>query len=92
LSRIASWLRGGQGRGGTIYYNPNNRATAQGRDREPIFGFAHELGHLSDIGNGNYPTSLVPSAAEMRAGENTAIGWEREAQSAFGETNLRPYQ
>jgi RHS repeat-associated protein len=93
LGRIASWLRGGEGRGGTIYFNPNNRATAApGSDRAPVFGLAHEFGHLIDIGNGNYPSSLVPSAAETRAGENTAIGWENEARSSIGGVDLRPYQ
>jgi hypothetical protein len=46
--KIKSWFRGGEGRGGTIYYDPNNRSTAQGRDREPIFGFANELGHINE--------------------------------------------
>ena len=92
--KIGSWLRGGQGRGGTIYYDPNNRSTAQGRDREPIFGFANELGHLIDIGNGNWPTSLVPTrfSEETRRGENISIEWENEARRAFGDTNFRPYQ
>jgi RHS repeat-associated protein len=83
-----------KGPGGTVYYNPQNGKTENGRDRDPIYGLAHELGHLSDYAAGNYPTSLMISRAESRRGENVAIGWEREAQRAFGvsEKNLRPFE
>ncbi len=31
--------------GGTLYYDPQNRITNQGNERDPIIGLAHELGH-----------------------------------------------
>ncbi len=31
--------------GGTLYYDPQNRITNQGNERNPIIGLAHELGH-----------------------------------------------
>jgi RHS repeat-associated protein len=82
-----------KGPGGTVYYDPHNRKTAQGRDRDPFYGLAHELGHLIDWGYGNYPISVVPTAAETKRGENIAIGWERDAQRAceVPEANLRPF-
>jgi RHS repeat-associated protein len=92
LQKLASKMRGGQGRGGTIYFNPDNRATAQGRDREPIFGLGNELGHMIDIGNGNWPTSVIPTPEETRRGENISIDWENEARSALGNTDFRPHQ
>jgi hypothetical protein len=68
----------------TSYYDPNNRQTETGRDREPIFGLANEIGEMFQA-NGVVGNSGGTAASY----DNVSIQFENEARRALG-AELRP--
>ena len=72
------------GVGATSFYNPSNRQTSTGRDREPIFGLANELGEMINANNGTW------GLPNQKDNDNRSIWFENQAREAYG-AEPRPY-
>ena len=62
----------GEGTGTIIYWDPNNKTTAEtgvddngGTTRDPSIGLGHEVGHAADFDNGSHPHSGVVKKDEF---------------------------
>ncbi len=74
--------------GGNIYYNPYNKFTNQGEERDPIIGLAHEIGHAYNAITGKrvvYDQDL----AEDGNDKHVILGNSNEKSSIYLENIVR---
>lgn len=62
----------------TSYHDPQNRQTQTGRDREPIFGLASEIGEMF------HANGAVQSKSNQVDYDNVSIEFENAARAALG--------
>ena len=74
--------------GGTLYYDPQNRITNQGNERDPIIGLAHELGHALRAIAGK-AIKYDTEKADQGDGKNVDLGNADERYSIKLENIIR---
>lgn len=80
----------GKGTGSTTFYDPCERKRADGSERDPSVGLAHELQHAYDKDRGIMDRSIDPSTGNRRS-EDRAISTENIMRKVTGDPVRKTY-